>query len=134
MYTLTKTFSPTMPSHWSLWMLFKISAMTVRERLERELTLSYTLKHLKAISAKRSFLYSVTLFNTLVNNTACDLCEKKFINSSFSMFQFKIKSKGKVSLRLIEIWPKIVKNLRRGKPVIISENTQNVINTISRKY
>ena len=91
MYVLTKTFSPTMPGHWSLWKLLKISAMTVRERLERDLTLYYTLKHLNAISAKRYFLYSVTLFNTLAHNTACDVCEKKFIKSSFFMWHFKNK-------------------------------------------
>ena len=65
--------------------------MTVRERLERDLTLSYTLKHQNAISAKRSFLYSVTLFNTLAHNTACDVWQKKFIKSSLSMSHFKIK-------------------------------------------
>ena len=40
--------------------------MTVRERLARALTLSYTLKH-----------PSVTLFNTLEPiNTACNVCEE----------------------------------------------------------
>ena len=48
----------------------------MRERLASALTLSYTLKHLNAISAKKSFLSNVTLFNTLANNNACDVCEK----------------------------------------------------------
>ena len=71
--------------------MFKISAMTERETLESDLILSYTLKHLNAISAKRYFLYSVTLFNTLAHNTACDVWQKKFIKSSLSMSHFKIK-------------------------------------------
>ena len=91
MHVLPKAFSPTVPCHWSLWKLLKVSAMTVSERLASALTLSYTLKYLNAISAKKSFLSNVTLFNTLANNNACDVCEKKFIKASYSMWHFKTK-------------------------------------------
>ena len=33
-------------------------------------------------------------------------------------------ARGQRSQRLIESWPKFVKNLQRGEPYIISENTQ----------
>ena len=91
MHVLPKTFSRTMPGHWSLWKLLKINVITVRGRLSSPLTISYTLKDLNAISAKKSFLSNVTLFNTLANNNACDVCEKKFIKSSYSMWNFKTK-------------------------------------------
>ena len=34
---------------------------------------------------QKSFLSNVTLFNALAQNTACDVCEKKFIKASYSM-------------------------------------------------
>ena len=76
----------------------------MRERLASALTLSYTLKHLNAISAKKSFLSNVTLFNTLAHNTACDVCEKNSLMQITLCDILKLNevSRGWRSQKLIE--------------------------------
>ena len=116
MHVLPKAFSPTVPCHWSLWKLLKVSAMTVSERLASALTLSYTLKYLNAISAKKSFLSSVILFNTLEHNTACDVCEKNSLQQvmlctiPYHTMSSKLNEVcwGWRSQKLIQSWPKII--------------------------
>ena len=66
-------------------MLLKITAMAVQEWLASALTLSNALKHLKAISAKRSFPSRATLLNTSTHNTACDVCKKKILRQVIEM-------------------------------------------------
>ena len=134
MYALTKTFYPTMPGHWSLWKLFKISAMTVRERLESYLTLSYTLNHL---SLPKDLFFIVLLYSTLLHTTLLVMYVRKNLFSQVSLcdtLKFNELSKGKEVSETDRKLTKICQKSPKGEPYIISENTQNVINMISRKY
>ena len=93
--------------------------------------LSHPILHFEtSITSKRSFLYSVTLFNTLAHNTVCDMYVRKNLLSQVSLcdtLKFNELSKGKEVSEADRKLTKICQKSPKEEPYIISENRQNVI-------